>query len=280
MSSRLVSAGLSGPPTTSVPESVTARLILRRIDVRRVHDRDVAVLRAGALAHLLAGVVQAHDPGASLADDRLGHHERLAERVVEALGHVARELHVLLLVLAHGHRVRLVEQDVGRHEHRIVEQADGDALALGAGRLVLELRHAPELAHVGDGVQDPHELAVRRHVALHEDDRALRVDPAGQEEVDQVDGVAPELGTHLPHGDGVQVHGAVHAVVGLLHGYPVLDRAEIVAEVQRARGLDATEDARAACRFLFLRTHGSGVYRSGRGRATCGAGRRPLRHAC
>ena len=181
-----------------------------------------------------------------------GTDERLAEGVVEALGHVARELHVLLLVLAHRDGVGAVQQDVRRHEHRVVEEPDGDALALGAGRLVLELRHAAQLAHVGDRVQDPHELGVRRHVALYEDDGPLRVDAGGKIRVGHVDRVAPELGAHLAHGDRVQIDDAVDAVVCLLHGDVVADGAEVVAEVQRARGLAAAEDAWASCRFLFL----------------------------
>ena len=151
---------------------------------------------------------------------RLRHDERLAEGVVEADGDVACELHVLLLVLAHRHRVGLVEQDVGGLQHRVVEQRHADALALLPGGLVLELRHAPQLAHVGDGVEQPHHLAVGRHVALHEQDGALRIDARGEQQVDQVDGVAPQLGAHLAHGDGVQVDGAVDAVVRLLHVRP------------------------------------------------------------
>ena len=175
---------------------------------------------------------------------------------------------MLLLVLADRHGVGAVEQDVGGHEHRVVEQRHADALALLPGGLVLELRHAPQLAHVGDRVEDPHELGVRRHVALHEDDGALRVDARGEEQVDEVDRVAPQLGALLAHGDGVQVDDAVDAVVRLLHGHPVADGAEVVAEVQRAGGLDAAEDARPAHRCLFLFAHGPGVYRSARGPAT------------
>ena len=42
--------------------------------------------------------------------------------MVEALRDVARHLEVLLLVLADGHEIGVVEQDVGRHQHRIGEQ--------------------------------------------------------------------------------------------------------------------------------------------------------------
>ena len=73
--------------------------------------------------------------------------------------------------------------------------------------------------------------------------------PAGEEEVDQVDGRALERGALLTHGDRVQVDGAVDAVVRLLHGDPVADGAQVVAKVQRARRLGAAEDARPARRL-------------------------------
>ena len=48
------------------------------------------------------------------------------------------------LVVADGHLVGVVEEDVGGHEHRVVEQPDAHRLlALG---LLLELGHAPQLA--------------------------------------------------------------------------------------------------------------------------------------
>ena len=54
----------------------------------------------------------------------IGTRERLAVAAVEPLGQVARQLDVLLLVVAHRHDVGLVQQDVGRHQHRVGEQPD------------------------------------------------------------------------------------------------------------------------------------------------------------
>ena len=87
-------------------------------------------------------VLQVHDPGADGRDHGLGDHERLAEAMVEPLGDVAGDLDVLALVVADRHLVGVVEQDVGRLQGRVGEQAAGDELALALRRLVLELRHA------------------------------------------------------------------------------------------------------------------------------------------
>jgi hypothetical protein len=54
--------------------------------------------------------------------------------VVEALADVARHLDVLDLVAPDRHLVRLEDQDVGRHQHRIHVQAGVDA---GVGILAL-----------------------------------------------------------------------------------------------------------------------------------------------
>ena len=90
-----------------------------------------------------------------------------------------------------------------------------------------------------------------RHVRLDDDDRALRVDAARQVHVGHVHGVAAQLGALLTDGDGVQVDDAVDAVVRLLHGDVVADRAEVVAQVQGAGRLGAAEDTRAAGRRSF-----------------------------
>ena len=79
-----------------------------------------------------------------------------------------------------GTRVGVVGEDVGGHQHRVVEQPDAHRLlALG---LLLELGHPPQLAEGGDAVEDPGELGVRGHVALHEQRAALRVEPGGEQE--------------------------------------------------------------------------------------------------
>ena len=77
----------------------------------------------------------------------LGHDEGRRIEAVEAFGDVARELEMLFLVGADRHVIRVVEQDIGRHQARVGEQAGVDVVGVLCG-FILELRHAGELAEL------------------------------------------------------------------------------------------------------------------------------------
>ena len=86
---------------------------------------------------------------------------------------VPAQLHMLALVLAYGHQVRLVEQDVRRHEHRVGEEAGGDVVGVLLG-LLLELGHAAELTELGAApsgelTQGSYMGAIKNWVALQEE---------------------------------------------------------------------------------------------------------------
>ena len=74
-----------------------------------------------ALGHLDRGVVESHDAGAYLGNYGFRHDEGLAEETVKPLRDVPRQFDMLTLVLANRHLMCIVEQDVSRHEHRVVQ---------------------------------------------------------------------------------------------------------------------------------------------------------------
>src|SRR5215813_10311672 len=152
---------------------------------------------------------------------------------------------MLLLVLADRNMGGAVEQDVGRHQHRIVVETDRCILAVLA-RLLLELRHAVEPAHPRHAIEDPGKLRMSGDLALVEHNVLLRIDAARYERRSHLAGVARELGRTAPdvdrHGDGVHVDDAIDAIVRLLHLHEVDDRAEVIAEMQIAGRLDARKD--------------------------------------
>ena len=186
-------------------------------------------------------MLEVHDPRTRRRDHRLGHHKRLAVPAVESHGDVAGQLDVLSLVLAHRDLVGVVQQDVGGLECRIGEQPAGHEIrTIG---LVLELGHATELAERRGALHHPGALGVLGEVALDEKCAAFGIDADGDEQLGQREGGSSELFGLVRHGEGVQVDHAVDGLVFVLHGHPVLECPQQVAEVNRSGGLDAREDA-------------------------------------
>ena len=160
--------------------SVLARRILLAMASAssvRLMRRHVAFVRLG---HFLGAVAQAHHPRRRAGDHRLGQGKeiRRAEIIVEFLGDVARQFQMLLLVLAHRHMRRLVDQDVGGHQHRIGVKPDAGAFLVLAG-FFLELGHAVHPAQPRHAIEDPGQLGMFRHLALVEDGRARGIDAGG-----------------------------------------------------------------------------------------------------
>ena len=131
--------------------------------VGQVDARIVGLVR---LRHLLGAVAQAHHARRRSGDDRFGQREEIRHLVivVELLRDVARQLQMLLLVFADRHMRRLVDEDVGRHQHRIGVEADAGALLVLAGFL-LELGHAVEPAEPRHAIEDPGKLGMCGHRA-------------------------------------------------------------------------------------------------------------------
>ena len=177
--------------------------------------------------------------------------DRIGKVVVEFLRDVPRQLQMLLLVLADGHMRGAIQQDVRRHQHRIIVEPNGSVLAVLAG-LLLELGHAAEPADARDAVEDPGKLGMARDLALVEHDVLLRIDAGGDEGRGHLAGVAGELGRAAPDVDAlrdrVHVDDAIDAVMGFLHLHEVDDRAEVIAEMQITRRLDAGKN-------LFNKSH-------------------------
>ncbi len=117
----------------------------------------------------------------------LGHDERVAVAGVESHGGVSGELEVLALVVADGDDVGVVQQDVGRLQRRVGEQCGRNEAARPVG-LVLELRHAAQLAEGDRGLHQPAQLGVFGNLGLDEQRGDVGVDADGQEDLGDVEG--------------------------------------------------------------------------------------------
>ena len=149
---------------------------------------------------------------------------------------------MLALVVADRDEVGLVDQDVAGHQDRVAEESGRDGLLLVA--LLLELRHAAQLAEGGDARQQPGRFRMRRHVALEEDRRALRVEPGCEEHGREIERRLAELRRFVGDGDRVQVDNADEGLALFLGRGVLTKTAAEVAEVLGPCGLDAGEDAR------------------------------------
>ena len=113
---------------------------------------------------------------------------------------------MLTLVVADRDDVPLIEQDVAGHQDRVAEESRGDELLILG--LVLELGHAPQLAEARHRREQPRGFGVRFHVALREDDRAVRVDARREEHRRAREGRLVESFGLVRRRDGVQVDDA------------------------------------------------------------------------
>ena len=175
-----------------------------------------------------------------LGDVAVGDDESVAVTVVEADGDVARKLEMLLLVYAHGDEIGAEKQDVRSHEHGIIHQPHIDIVRVFRA-LILELRHPGRLAHIGVAVEDPRKLRMRGDVGLEIEHGLFGVYAAGEKLREKAHAHLPELRGLPPHGESVQIRDEEEGVVIILHFAPVGHRADIVAERDRARGLNAGE---------------------------------------
>ena len=183
------------------------------------------------------------DLGAGLRRHHLRNDERGAEAGVEAFGDVTSDLDVLTLILADRHVVGVVQQDVGRLEGRIGEEARRHEVGFALGGLVLELGHTTEFSVRHGALHDPSELCVFGHVALHEHRRHVGIEADGEEGGRQFQCVLADDSGSIGDGQGVQVDDSVEGVAFVLATHPVAQGSEIIAEMYRAGGLDARQDS-------------------------------------
>ncbi len=247
----------------------------QRDRLRVIGHVDARIFRRIGFRHLFGAVAQAHHPRRFAEYLRLGQRKELAlVAPVEGAGDVARQFQMLLLILADRHMRRLVEQDVGRHQHRVGIEAEPGEVALLAG-LFLELGHPVEPAERRHAAEQPAEFGMTADHALVEDDAMPRVDAGGDIGGGNLAGRMAQFERVLRHRQRMQIDDAEDAFVIVLQRHPVADRPEIIAEMQVAGRLNAGKNSvhRASGNFIVgcLRRHQLAVkpVAGAAGRAVC-----------
>ena len=93
---------------------------------------------------------------------------------MKAPHYLSGQLKVGYLIFAHGHRIGLVEDDVGRHKYGIAHQSVVDVLRLHSS-LLFEGGHANEPAVGGYHAEQGVENHYLWHVGLNEEDALLGI---------------------------------------------------------------------------------------------------------
>ena len=174
--------------------------------------------------------------------DRLREHERLAETTVEPDRDVTGDLDVLALVVADGHLVGVVQQDVGGLQCRVGEQPARDEPAGALGGLLLELDHPRQLADADVALHQPRQLRVLDDVALHEHRGHVGVEADAEERRRQLQRALTDDAGLVDHGQRVEVDDAVEHVLVVLAAHPVPQRPEVAAQMDVAGRLHAREN--------------------------------------
>lgn len=189
--------------------------------VRFFEEIDDPCITFCRLGHLVLGALEIHYPRAYLWSDCARDDERVTESPIETNGDVSCDLDMLPLIVAHGHLLGVVEQDVGGLKRRVGEQSGGDEFGFATGGLVLELGHSAEFAVADETLHHPSQLVVFRHMGLHEDRGDVRVESDGKEDRRQVQRAFTEYVGLVGDGKGMEVDDAVVHVRFVLARHPI-----------------------------------------------------------
>ena len=151
---------------------------------------------------------------------------------------------MLLLVLPHGHVVRMVQENVRRHQGRIGKEAMGGLKAMG--QLVLVGVAPLQKPHGADTGQKPGKLLHLRNIRLTPENSFLRINATGQEIHRNLVRPRPQLLRLRTGGHGVVVGDEIVALVLLLGRHGLAHGAKVVAKVKGAGGLYARQNALVA----------------------------------
>src|SRR6185437_5421328 len=165
--------------------------------------------------------------------------------IVEFSRERAGKFEMLELVVADRHDGRVIQNDVCRHEHGIIEKSHVDVGFL-LGGLVLELGHPFHLADRRDGVQYPRKFAVCGDPRLLVDDGFFGIKAGGKVYGEKIGDVLRELFWILWFGDRMEVGDEEKAMIidGVLKVHEIAERPEIIAEMELPAWLDARDKYR------------------------------------
>ncbi len=149
---------------------------------------------------------------------------------------------MLFLIVSDGNQIRLIKQNIPRHQHRVCIQTGIDIVGMLC-TLVLELSHPVQLAHICVAGKHPIHLSMLMHITLDENGRSCRINTACNKQCGHPEGtLKQELGI-LPDGQSVHIGNAIIAeFVITLKKLPIAQRPDVIAQSWYAARLNAAQD--------------------------------------
>ena len=200
-------------------------------------ERDRIVV---TFAHFLS--IEARHGGTGFADHGFGQFEQvLTVAGIKFRGDVAGHFQMLFLILADGHDVAVVDEDVGGHQHWVGEKTGaGDETA---GGFVFEGMSIFQHRDRSDAAEQPRQFGDFRNVALAKKGRSSRVQAAGEKVERQFAAMVAEDDRVVNGGQSVIVSNKIKGFAFMLQANGGLHHAEIISKVGAACWLDARENA-------------------------------------
>ena len=144
---------------------------------------------------------------------------------------------MLLLIVTDRDKVRLVEEDIRRHQCRISKQTAVDVLRILCG-FVLKLGHTAQLAEHSIAIEHPTQLCMLVYMALYKQSILLRIQTAGNVLSKLLQSAATQVCRSLTDSDGMHIRHKIKAFKSIGTGTPVLDRTQVIAQMQITAGLN------------------------------------------
>src|SRR5690606_4999585 len=201
-----------------------------RVCIIKQEDRSGLILVR--FRHLLGRVLKRFYARTGLGNVRLWDLKGLTEITIEPLSQVPRQFQMLLLILADGNEICLIEQNVCRHQYGINAKPHTGTFPTTLLRLIFELRHSLKFAHSRYAGKYPREFSVLVDVGLDEDRRFFGVNTCRKVYASEIERRLTQGCRILRERDRMKVDNAVVRLVIILQSDPILQSSEVIPQMK------------------------------------------------
>ena len=156
-----------------------------------------------------------------------------SEKAIEFLRNISRHFQMLFLVLPDRHHIRILDQNISRHQYWIIKSTDIHFLTL---RLrILECVRAHQIRHCRDAVENPRKLGYLRHIGLKKKYGLFRVNSDCKIVKGNIIRVLSERGAVLRTCKRVIIRDENKRAILILQVHKLLHCPEVIADMRPPR---------------------------------------------